>query len=544
MSQAQWERHWRETRHPVDDLTPYREQLLAIIQDVRSIKTLTPLDFNQIVRRHPYRGKQTFNKNQLVRAYRELCAAGELPFERDTLRKLQRKPIRTLSGVAPVTVLTRPAPCPGDCIFCPEVEGQPKSYLPDEPGAARAASFNFDPYLQTAGRIGTFEALGHNAQKVELLILGGSWSAYPENYQEWFILRCLDAMNGRESNSLLEAQQANETARHRNVGLVIETRPDMIDTTEVHRLRRLGVTKVQLGAQSLDDAILALNQRGHTLDQTRTAIRLLRLAGFKIAIHWMPNLYGATLEGDREEFARWWSDPSLRPDEIKIYPTILLENTELYSLWQAGRYSPYSESDLIDLVADCKVMIPPYCRVNRVMRDIPAGNIVEGSTKSNLRQLAQQRLIERGLACRCVRCREVRGRPTSLSSLHREELVYRTDATEEHFIQYLTADDRLAGFLRLSLPAIGVQPVVDELADHAMIRKVHVYGPSLGVSSASQGEAQHLGLGGKLVRRAIEIASSKGYRRLAVISAVGTRNYYRKHGFELGELYMSRPISQ
>jgi elongator complex protein 3 len=199
---------------------------------------------------------------------------------------------------------------------------------------------------------------------------------------------------------------------------------------------------------------------------------------------------------------------------------------------------------LIDLVADCKTTIPPYCRVNRVMRDIPAGNIVAGSTKSNLRQLAQQRLKERGLACKCIRCREVRGRPVSPSSLHRDELAYRTDVTEEHFIQFLTQDNRLAGFLRLSLPDAGVQPVVDELAGHAVIRQVHVYGPALAVSSASQGEAQHSGLGGELIRRAIEITGAKGYRRLAVISAVGTRDYYRKHGFELGDLYMSRTIDR
>ncbi len=542
MPRPAWEQHWQATRKPLADLAPYREQLLAIIQALRSADALTPEDFNHIVRRHPYDGKYTFNKNQLVLAYRQFCAEGVLPFERKTLRRLQMKPTRTISGVAPVTVLTKPAPCPGRCIFCPEVEGQPKSYLPDEPGAARAASFDFDPFAQTAGRIRTLEELGHSAEKVELLILGGSWSAYPADYQGWFVRRCLDAMNGSDSPTLAAAQQANEIAPHRNVGLVIETRPDMITAAEIIHLRQLGVTKVQLGAQSLDDRILALNQRGHTVQRTREAMRLLRLTGFKIAVHWMPNLYGATLDSDRADFARWWGDPALRPDEMKIYPTSLLEETELHQLWQRGLYAPYPESELVDLVAECKMMVQPYCRINRVMRDIPACNIVEGTTKSNLRQIVQARLAEQGRRCRCVRCSEVRGRPVARDELALHNLRYASDATEEHFLRFRTPEGRIAGFLRLSLPAAGVAPVLPELAGHAMIREVHVYGPALAIDSSSRGEAQHLGLGEELIEEAVGIARQAGFSKMAVIAAVGTREYYRRHNFALGQLYMARPI--
>ena len=542
MNREEWERHWLATRRPDKELGPYREQLLAIIDEVRSADSLSPADLNQIVRQHPYDGKRTFNKNQLVQAYRQFCAEGELPFERETLRRLQRKPVRTISGVAPVTVLTKPAPCPGQCIFCPEVEGQPKSYLPDEPGAARAASFAFDPYEQTAGRVATFEALGHNAEKVELLILGGSWSAYDPAYQEWFIRRCLDAMNGEESADLVSAQRLNESARHRNVGLVIETRPDMITQKEILRLRQLGVTRVQLGVQSLDDAILAANQRGHRLEHTRRAMKLLRLAGFKIAVHWMPNLYRATPEHDRSEFTHWWEDPTLRPDEIKIYPTALLEGTGLYQLWLDGDYAPYEEDELIELVADCKAMVQPYCRVNRVMRDIPAGNIVAGCTKSNLRQIAKQHLLQRDQNCQCIRCREVRGRTIDPDELELKDLTYATDGTQEHFLQFVTPEDKLAGFLRLSLPEPGTTAVVPELAGHAMIREVHVYGPALAIDSSNQGEVQHTGLGEQLIERAIEMARAAGYKRIAVIAAIGTRDYYRRHGFELGQTYMSRPV--
>ena len=542
MDREEWERHWLATRRPDKELSSYRDQLLAIIDEVRSADSLTAKDFNQIVRRHPYDNKRTFNKNQLVQAYRQFCAEGVLSFERETLRRLQRKPVRTISGVAPVTVLTKPAPCPGQCIFCPEVKGQPKSYLPDEPGAARAASFEFDPFEQTAGRIATFESLGHNAEKVELLILGGSWSAYEHEYQDWFIRRCLDAMNSSESADLVTAQRLNETARHRNVGLAIETRPDMITPEEVLRLRSLGVTKVQLGVQSLDDAILEANRRGHRLEHTQRAMKLLRLAGFKIVVHWMPNLYRATLEHDRAEFARWWGDPTLRPDEIKIYPTALLKDTELYQLWLAGDYAPYEDEELVELVADCKTMVQPYCRVNRVMRDIPAGNIVAGCTKSNLRQIAKQRLLRRDQACRCIRCREVRGQSIDPDELGLEELVYTTDGTQEHFLQFITPDDKLAGFLRLSLPDLETAAAAPELAGHAMIREVHVYGPSLAIDSGNQGEVQHTGLGEQLIGRAIELAGTAGYKKIAVIAAIGTRDYYRRHGFELGRYYMSRPV--
>jgi elongator complex protein 3 len=543
MDRAEWEQHWLATRHPLDDLDPYRDQLMAIIREVRRAESLAPEEMSQIVRRHPYAGRRTFNKNQLVRAYRDFCRLGVLPFERETLRKLQRKPVRTVSGVAPVTVLTEPFPCPGSCIFCPEVEGQPKSYLPDEPGAARAASSSFDPFAQTAGRINTFEALGHNAEKVELLVLGGSWSAYPADYQEWFIRRCLEAMNGREALTLAQAQAENETAVHRNVGLVVETRPDMITPTEITRLRRLGVTKVQLGVQSLDDELLALNGRDHTVAQTRQAMRLLRLAGFKIVAHWMPNLYGATPDGDRADFQRLWDDPALRPDELKIYPTALLEGTGLHELWQTGDYAPYPEEVLVNLVADCKALVPPYCRINRVMRDIPAGNIVAGTTKSNLRQIAQQRLRAQGRACRCIRCSEIRGREVARDELELEDLIYATDATEEHFSRFLSPEGRMAGFLRLSLPDPG-QVAVSELGGHAMIREVHVYGPALAISSANEGEAQHLGLGEELIAHAMQIAKHAGFRQMAVIAAIGTREYYRRFNFALteSELYMTRPL--
>jgi elongator complex protein 3 len=304
----------------------------------------------------------------------------------------------------------------------------------------------------------------------------------------------------------------------------------------VRRLRWLGVTKVQLGMQSLDDEILRLNKRGHTVAETRQAMRSLRLAGFKIVVHWMPNLLGATPESDLADFRRLWDDPALRPDELKIYPTSLLAGTELYAHWQRGEYQPYDEATLVELLARCKTLIPPYCRVNRLMRDIPAPDIVAGVKRSNLRQDVQQYMAGRGLACRCIRCREVRGRTVDAETLSVERLDYATDATRECFLGAATPEERLAGFLRLSLPQ--AEPPITELAGCAVVREVHVYGPALELGDRRERTAQHSGLGTRLLGEARRIAREAGFHRLAVIAATGTRPYYRERGFEQGELYV------
>ncbi len=538
---------WRARHGQPLDVEQYEPDLVALIERIAAAENLSPDQVSRLVARYPRDGRELFAKDQLVRGYRELIARGTVTPSRETLARLRAKPTRTLSGVAPVTVLTKPFPCPGECIFCPEFSSMPKSYLPDEPGALRAEQLKFDPYLQTALRIRAMENIGHNTDKVELLILGGTWSYYPADYQEWFIRRCLDAMNGEDSATLKAAQRRNETAPHRNVGLVIETRPDYIDRAEVIRLRRLGVTKVQIGVQSLDDDLLLRNKRGHTVEQTRQAFRLLRAGGLKIHAHWMPNLLGATPDSDRADFARLWDDPALRPDELKIYPCSLIANTELYQRWLNGEYRPYTDQELIDLIADCKARVPPYCRINRVMRDIPAGHVVAGSTRSNLRETVQRMMRARGQHCQCIRCREVRGEKVSAEALVLQELAYDTDTTAEHFLAFVTpepgrgqAGPLLAGFLRLSLPR--EQRLLEEIGGAAMIREVHIYGPALEIGVESVGQAQHAGLGTRLIERGTEIARQAGFKRLAVIAATGTRNYYRARGFELGELYMVRDI--
>jgi elongator complex protein 3 len=492
--------------------------------------------------RHPAKGAY-LSKDFLLAAYREMVASGEMPEEAWILEALRMKPVRSLSGVATVSVLTRPYACPGECIFCPDDKSMPKSYIADEPGALRAGQNAFDPFRQVGSRLASLEAVGHPIGKVELLILGGCWTAYPREYREEFVCRCFDALNGVDSSSLIGAQRFNETTARRNVGLVVETRPDCITPDELRHMRQLGVTKVQLGVQSLDDRILERNRRGHKVEETRRAFRLLRAAGFKIHAHWMPNLLGATPESDREDFARLWSDPDLRPDELKIYPTILVRSSALFGFYQRGEYRPYTHEELIELMAAIKPDTPPYCRINRLGRDIPVHHVAAGNTRSNLREDAQRLLAARGLACRCIRCREVGGIPVRREDLRLEEQAYAAGGAEERFLSFVTPGDRLAGYLRLSLPGKDSPRLGwPDLEGAAIIRDVHVYGRTLPLGTTAEGAAQHLGLGIELIARAEQIAREAGFTRLAVISAVGTREYYRKRGFEDGELYLVKGL--
>lgn len=498
-------------------------------------------DVMKSIRRHPLPDGGYLAKSVLVAAYHNLVASGERTADEGLLARLRMKPVRTLSGVTTVTVLTKPYPCPGKCIFCPTDVRMPKSYLPDEPGAARAFQHNFDPYDQVCSRLESYRANGHPTDKIELLILGGTWSSYRRDYQEWFVQRCFDAMNGVDSASLPQAQQLNETAAHRNVGLVIETRPDEITPKELAWLRYLGVTKVQMGAQSLDDRILELNHRGHTSAETLQAAALLRAGGFKVVLHWMPNLLGATVDSDREDFTHLWQ--GYCPDEIKIYPCQLLENAELYETWQRGEYHPYTTGELVNLIADIKPSIPSYCRVNRIIRDIPSTHVVEGNRRTSLRQDVLAEMKNRGQSCSCIRCREVRGEKVDPDSLRMEDLVYPAAYTEEHFLHYLTPEGAIAGYLRLSLPGEGAPDLgMEDLTGAALIREVHVYGQSLPVGGEQEGAAQHIGLGTRLLEEAERISVRQGFKRLAVIAAIGTRRYYQARGFDHGELYLVKDL--
>ncbi|MDH3523373.1 MAG: tRNA uridine(34) 5-carboxymethylaminomethyl modification radical SAM/GNAT enzyme Elp3, partial [Acidobacteriota bacterium] len=482
--------------------------LSGLVERIRELDAIDPVALGELLRRYPKDGRGFFSKSEIIRGFRHLNAARAAPWdERAFLDKLRMKPVRTASGVAPVTVLTKPFPCPGRCIFCPSDVRMPKSYLSAEPGAQRAAQHQFDPYLQTLSRLVSYHHTGHRCDKVELIILGGTWTSYPEPYQIWFVKRCFDALaafarvldgwtprlepnpavdfrdldervDGRrpgdetryneivrrfagppdpaESASwreLFAVQRANERARARCVGLVVETRPDHLTLDEAVRLRRLGATKVQIGIQSLSDEVLAANRRGHDVAATRRALRLLRRTGFKIHAHWMPNLYGSTPGRDVEDFERLFADPGFRPDELKIYPCSLIASAELMAYHEAGRWRPYEPDELLGVLEACLLATPEYCRLTRVIRDIPGTDIVAGNRLTNLRQIAERGLAARGLRSRDIRAREVGERIVRRAELRLATTSYETSCGRELFLQYVTADDRIAAFLRLSLPA-------------------------------------------------------------------------------------------
>jgi elongator complex protein 3 len=333
----------------------------------------------------------------------------------------------------------------------------------------------------------------------------------------------------------------NESADCRSVGLVIETRPDHISEEEVLRIRRLGCTKVQIGFQSLNDEVLRANKRGHGVDATRRAVKLLRQAGFKIHAHWMPNLYGSTPEMDIEDYARMFGDPDFRPDELKVYPCSLIESAELMQRYEDGSWRPYSHDELLNILTECFKLTPEYCRLTRVIRDIPSTDIVIGNQMTNFRQVVEQELAKQNQQSKDIRAREIGQRKVAMSDLHLDETWYESSCSDEVFLQYITDERQIAGFLRLSLPH-DEPPIVDELQGAAMIREVHVYGQSLGIGESEAGRAQHLGLGKQLIERAITIAHERGYQRLAVISAIGTREYYRKRGFDDGVFYQVQEL--
>lgn len=528
---------------------------------------------------------------------------------------LQMKPRRTASGVATITVITKPQPCAGRCIFCPNDVRMPKSYLHNEPACQRAERNYFDPYLQTAARLQALQAMGHETGKVELIVLGGSWTDYDALYRLWFICELFACLNdsdeqrsrtvrertarygeagltadpeairslsccqqqavteGRQSyngavaalygpgspweeiaahqaagTDRLEAvQAANEKAAHRMVGLVVETRPDAIDPGTLAELRHLGCTKVQLGIQSLDASILEANGRPLPIDDIARTLGLCRLFGFKTHVHFMVNLLGAEPETDKAGFRQLVEDRRFKPDEVKLYPCALVEGTELMDCYREGRWRPYTETELIDVLADAMRTAPPFLRVSRMIRDISSDDIVAGNKKTNLRQMVEAALAGFDDPIQEIRFRELSTGTLEPDSLTLDEVTYRTAETREHFLQWVTPEGRIAGFLRLSLPLPeslgewdGKLPVG---SGEAMIREVHIYGIATKLDQEGT-SAQHRGLGRRLIEKACTIAAQAGCSAVNVISAVGTREYYRKLGFRDNGLYQQRLLNE
>lgn len=649
--------------------------------------------------------KRAFAKRRLLPFYQRVrreeperwASWGVTPeLEAALVKVLRMKPRRSASGVATITVITKPWPCSGSCVFCPNDVRCPKSYLHNEPACARAEAACYDPYLQVSARLTALAQMGHATDKIELIVLGGTWSDYSEEYQTWFVTELFRALNddaiaGEAANPMLrgfadepgcgsagvlklagapaaedaahaedpgchpvgqaapgvsvippgvlarraqyvacglmpkaapaaasapeagswlpldvlettqravdagkltynqavthlyagssawrqaarwqhatladlEREHArNERARHRVVGLVVETRPDAITPEALVHIRRLGATKIQMGVQSVDQRILDKNGRNTTVGQIEQAFDLLRLFGFKIHAHAMVNLLGATPQSDRADYLRFVTDPAFQPDEVKLYPCALIESARLRERYEAGEWVPYTEDDLVGVLADDVLATPAFCRVSRMIRDFSSGDIMAGNKKPNLRQMVEERLAREsaagGAPVREIRYREIATSEVDVDALTLDVVPYETRATSERFLQWVTPEGRIAGFLRLSLPkaeavvalvaelfssGIPSTPVPNVRAGEAMIREVHVYGMATRVGEDGAA-AQHHGLGRRLIERACELAREAGYKRINVISAVGTREYYRMLGFHDHGLYQQRSLDE
>ena len=641
----------------------------ALREIIDAVRAGTPVDavwLDKLVRRHnraAHDGTRHVAKRRLLPYYLavranepEHWAAWNVDeaTDRAVVRLLQAKPRRTASGVATITVLTKPWRCSSQCVYCPNDIRMPKSYLADEPACQRAERCWFDPFLQVAARLRALTDMGHVTDKVELIVLGGTWSDYPAAYQRWFIGELFRALNlsdeertkeaaarrafyeslglprerdklaaatalvqaridageltynqawpllyedaahravteaieGRRSNphgiaadaapnprntldlegapvpispaDIEQLHHANETAAKRVVGLVVETRPDLITAESCLGLRALGCTKVQLGIQSLSNERLAANGRAITDERIAEALALLRLFGFKSHVHFMANLLGATPEEDIADYHRLVTDPAFLPDEVKLYPCALVASAALTEAFEAGTWRPYTEEELVQVLAADVQATPPYTRISRMIRDISATDILVGNKKTNLRQIVEGHLEAENAPVQEIRHREIAVEGADTTQLTMEEVRYDTTVSEERFLQWVTPEGRIAGFLRLSLPTASIpaapasagengatKAATDPLpaqSGEAMIREVPVYGKVAALHQTGEG-TQHLGLGRQLVEEACAQAKAAGYTAINVISAVGTRDYYRRLGFADAGLYQQRSLA-
>lgn len=481
---------------------------------------------------------KTPKNSQILSAYKSLVKQRKLARDLEFEGSLRIKRVRSLSGVAPFAVMTKPFYCPGQCTYCPLVPGMPKSYLSDEPAAQRAISHNFDPGLQVKDRLSQLKQTGHHTDKIELIVIGGTFSAYPDNYKREFFKAMLDACNGVESQNLKEAQRINETAKQRIVGISVETRPDWINQDEVKLLRELGVTKIQVGVQAFDENILRRIKRGHSLEPVAEATRMLRNAGIKICYHFMPNLPGTTPKKDVEMAKIMYRDRRFKPDFVKIYPVVVIPGTELHEEWQRGEYVPYAAETLKEVLTKIKLITPPWVRIDRLVRDISKGWVEAGSIRTNMRQIILAELKKAGRTCKCIRCREVKqAHFAGVPKLKMRKID--TLGGMELFMSF-EDEQHLYSLLRLRLINGREKLLFPELKRSALIRELHTFGSALPLAEREKGKAQHRGLGKRLLTKAEVIAKKNGYKKIAVISSIGTRDYYRNLGYELEGLYMTK----
>ncbi len=563
------------------DLSEHQELARFIISKAAERKFKNRKAFekfrNQIIKE---KKGEIFHNLYFIKAYNDLIKEGKISQNRDLLKLIQKRSVRTLSGVAPVTVLTKPFPCPGRCIYCPNDVRMPKSYLPSQPAAQRAFRQRFHPYSQVFVRLKALHMTGHEVSKVELRVIGGSWGAYPKKYQTWFLKMCLLAMNefheqiklgkaddvekitktqtvrslyGNDVVNTVEIHHLrkgdvtwsavvknNETAKVRCIGINVETRPDLIDMHEVKRMRYLDVTKVEMGVQTLDDDIQSLTKRGHTTCDVIAATQFLKDAGFKVGYHMMPNLPGATTKSDKKMISELFGKSHYQPDYLKIYPCVVMPRTELAGMLDSGKYRSYDDKTLENVLLEQLKSVPYWCRIDRIARDIPSNEIASGFKASNIRQILEKRLEEEGFQLKDIRAREIRDESIDSDNVKLVVREYAASKGMEIFLSYEDIkNDKLIALLRLRYP---FSVFISELKKAALIREVHVYGKQIPVGERGKTSKQHTGWGTKLLEKAEDMALKAGFKKVAIISGIGTREYYRKRGYKLEGSYMIKVL--
>lgn len=486
-------------------------------------------------------------KVQLCRKY----SMGDIPANSEILSRtppdimtkvlpiVRLKPSRTISGIAAIAIMTSPYNCPhGTCVYCPGgvSNNSSQAYTGKEPAARRAAMNDFDPCRQATARIQQLHAIGHSTNKIDLIIMGGTFTARTKEYQEWFARRAFDAMNGFDSSSIEEAHRFNEGSVNRCIGITIETRPDQLSREQIEFSMKLGATRVEIGVQCLFDEVLKRANRAHDVRSISDATRRAKDSGLKVGYHMMPGLPGMTDDMELENFRRLFENDSFRPDMLKIYPTLIIEGTPLFEMHRMGLYNEYTLEKAVKLLAAVKKDIPHYVRIQRIQRDIPAPMISFGVKKSNLRELVKDEMDRNGWRCGCIRCREIghlgiNEKEIKPADLDMKVLDYSASGGLEKFLSF-ELGDAIVGYLRLRLPSDGP----------AYIRELKVFGRVVPVGEESASDWQHHGYGTKLVNHAEEIARSAGYSIMRVTSGVGVREYYRKMGYSNDASYLAKRL--
>jgi len=530
---------------------------------LNSIKKDVYREIIKYLMKNPKVSKKDLNKTKILMVKRygltKIPSNSELisrlkPHERNRLLPILRlKEVRTISGVAVVATVTKPHSCPhGKCAYCPggPQYNLPSAYVGKEPAIMRGIENQFSPYLQVKNRIQQLQTIGHIVDKVEIIVMGGTFPSMHQTYQEHFIQECLNALTETKTQSLEDAKKAAETSKKRNVGITVETRPDWAQTQQVDQMLKMGVTRVELGVQTTYDDIYQRVDRGHTIKDVVEATRILKDSGLKVTYHLMPGLPGSNPERDLNTFRSIFNKEEFKPDMLKIYPCLVIKGTKVYEWWKRGEFKPYTSEEAICLLQEVKKIVPPWIRIMRIQRDIPASLIVAGVKKSNLRQLIQWRLEENGEKCRCIRCREVghhwlkkRERPSPKDI---EVKISKENASEgiEIFISAEDqANDILIGYLRLRIPSEKAhRPEIDHNVT-SIVRELHIYGPMVPLGEKTSMAWQHEGYGSTLLSRSEQISREEYDRKkITITSALGTKEYYLQQGYRRDGPYVSKSL--